>query len=95
MVSALPTSLWQLPKSLSRDNSVLPTNLRWLVDEADGRAHDDPLNEVGDGLVDCQRKANVQVDVVVDREGADGERPMSAPRYMPDTMPPPAVWICA
>ena len=74
MVSALPTSVWQLPKSLSLDNSVLLTNLQWLVDETDGCAHNDPLNEVGNGLVDCQRKADVQVDVVVDREGADREK---------------------
>src|SRR5271155_152407 len=32
---------------VSLDNFTLPTNLRWLVDEADGCAHDDPLNEVG------------------------------------------------
>src|SRR6266576_2742994 len=55
-------------KGLSQDDSVLPTNLRWFVDEADGCAHDDPLNEVGDGLVDGQRKADIQVDVVVDRK---------------------------
>jgi hypothetical protein len=55
----------KLPKSLPLDNSVLPANLRWLVDEADGCAHDDPLNEIGDGLVDGQRKADVQVDLVV------------------------------
>jgi len=66
--------LLQLPKSLSLDNSVLPTNLRWFVDEADGCAHDDPLNELGDGLVDSQRKADVQVDVVVDRECADRKK---------------------
>src|SRR5450631_1356553 len=74
LVSAWPTGPWQLPKSWSLDNSVSPTNLRWPVDEADGRAHDDPLNGVGDGLVDCQRKADVHVDVVVDREGADREK---------------------
>lgn len=91
----MPTSLWQLPKSLSLDNSVLPTNLRWLVDEADGCAHDDPLNEVGDGLVDCQREADVQVDEVVDREGADREKADECAEYMPDTMPPPAVSILA
>lgn len=55
-------------------NFVLPLNLRLLVDESDGCAHDDPLNEVGDRLVDCQREADVQVDVVVDREGADREK---------------------
>jgi len=33
-----------------------------------------PLHEVGNGLVGCQRKADVQVDIVVDREGADREK---------------------
>jgi hypothetical protein len=33
-------------------NFLLPTNLRWLVDEADGRADHRPLDEVGDALVE-------------------------------------------
>jgi hypothetical protein len=65
---------FKLPKSVSLDNAVLPTNLRGFVDEADGCAHDDPLNEVSDGLVNGQREADVQVDIIVDREGADREQ---------------------
>jgi len=48
-------------------------SLQRFVDEADSCAHDDPLNEVGDGLVDGQLESDVQVDVVMDREGADRE----------------------
>jgi hypothetical protein len=49
------------------------TFLRWLVDETDGCADDDPLNEVGDALVDREPEADVQIDVVVNDEGADRE----------------------
>ena len=66
--------LWRHPESSPLDNSVSPPSLRGFVDEADGCADDHPLNEVGDGLVDGQREADVQVDVVVDREGADREK---------------------
>ncbi len=71
---ALPIYLFLAMLPMPLAFPALPTNLRWLVDEADGCAHDDPLNEVGDGLVDGQRKADIQVDVVVDHEGADGEK---------------------
>jgi hypothetical protein len=54
-----------------------PTNrnhcLRWLVDEADSCADDDPLNEVGDALIERERETDVQIDVVVNDEGADRE----------------------
>ena len=43
----------------------------WFVDEADGCADDDPLNEVGDALIEGERDADVEVDVVVDDEDAD------------------------
>src|SRR5271168_2676413 len=55
-------------------SSLYVGTLRWFVDETYGRAHDDPLNEVGDGLVDGQREADIQVDVVVYREGANGKK---------------------
>ena len=44
-----------------------------FVDEGDSDAYDDPLEEVGDGLVDGQLEADAQVDVVVDDEVADRE----------------------
>lgn len=47
--------------------------LRRLVDETDGYADDDPLNEVGDPLVQRERKADVQSGVVVKDEVADRE----------------------
>ena len=58
---------------------LLPTNLRWLVDEADGCAHDDPLDEVGDGLIDGQREADVQIDVVVNERSQRCPRPSPKP----------------
>ena len=45
--------------------------LSWLVDEADGCADDDPLNEVGDALIERKPETDVQIDVVVNDEGAD------------------------
>jgi len=44
-----------------------------LVDEAEDNADDDPLNKVCDGLLDGKFEADVQVDVVVNDKGADGE----------------------
>lgn|SRR5579871_61812 len=45
----------------------------WLVDEADSCADYDPLNEVGDGLIERERETDVQIDIVVNDEGADRE----------------------
>src|ERR1700722_17097906 len=45
-----------------------------LVDETDGCADNDPLNEVGDVLIKGQLQADVEVDVVVDGKHADGEK---------------------
>ena len=44
-----------------------------LVGQADDNAHDDPLHKIGDGLLNGQLKADVQVDVVVYDKRADGE----------------------
>jgi hypothetical protein len=43
----------------------------WFVDETDGCADDEPLNEVGDALIEGEHDADVEVDVVVDDEDAD------------------------
>src|SRR5271170_3858432 len=47
--------------------------LRRLVDQADGDADHEPLDEIGDGLVEREREADVQIDVVVNDEGTDRE----------------------
>jgi hypothetical protein len=43
------------------------------VNEADDDADGEPFDKVGDGLLENERGANVDIDVVVDDKGADGE----------------------
>jgi hypothetical protein len=43
------------------------------VDEADDDADAKPFDEVGDGLLERECATDVEIDVVVDDEGADGE----------------------
>ena len=48
----------------------LDTVLEGLVNEADGCADNQPLNEIADALVDRKLEADVQIDIVVNDEGA-------------------------
>ena len=63
----------QARKTVISATSLSDPDLRWLVDEADGCADDDPLNEVGDALIEREPETDVQIDVVVNDEGADRE----------------------
>jgi hypothetical protein len=43
------------------------------VDESDDDADGEPFDEVSDGLLEGESGADIEIDVVVDDEGADGE----------------------
>jgi hypothetical protein len=68
-----PISDREAPTVSEALGTIEATVLRWLVDETDGCADDEPLNEVGDALVEREPEAYVQIDVVVNDEGADRE----------------------
>src|SRR5438876_10794491 len=66
-------SLWSASQRGEKASSGLRLTPCRLVNQPDHNSRYDPLHEVGGGLSERQAEADVQVDVVVDDEGADAE----------------------